>query len=611
MKRADDRAPRPDGSAPKTLLEAFARQARREGLSRGIRLLDDRGRPTFLAYSDLLVEAAASARALDRCGLRPRDAVLLFLPTCRSAITLLVGCMLRGVLPLLVDPGAWSGVEAETASQAALALARRISARAVVVAGRRLAALAPHLGPEDPPLLAAEALRTAPAVGSEDPSPRRDPAEPALYTATAGHVSGRRPVLLSHANLLAQVEGLQRALRIGEREVLCGFAGLDSATGLVDQLFLGLHGGFDQVLLAPDWVYAQPLRWVQALSSYRCTLTVGDTNLFGHCAHRSEPHELEAIDLSCLRRAVVLGSPTRPGTHEAFLRRFSPCGLAADALLPAYALAEAGGVLTVGRPGARALADRFDRRSLQPGSSVHSAGSGDARGRLMMSCGMPLPYHEVGIRGPAGDWLDEGMVGRVTARGPAVTAGGPDTAGPGDDGWLDTGDLGFVRLGELFVVGRAGEGLELGGLRYDPEELEAVAGEVPGIRSLGATAFTVDRAEETRPVLVASPDRGLRSDQRGALAQRVGTRLGRMIGLRPEVILVPRSRLPQGIQGKALREDCRDLYLDAWAPAQDFGAATGDAPRAEDPLASAQGEDGGRPGPDAAVGEGDGGAARP
>ncbi len=530
-----------------TLLEAFAGQAKRTW--RGIRLMDERGRAVFMSYRDLLVEASTVARGLDRAGLRPGDRIMVLLPTCRSLVSTILGAMLRGVVPLPGEPGGGWGEEPVHRS---LEVAEATGVGAVVTAARRISSMGKPKG--GPRLLPVESLRQAQAIGAGDPQFKARPEDPALMFLPGGLGAGRAPIVLTHEVLANHLRALGRALRTGEREVLCGFASLDTVTGLVDQLLFALFHGFDAVLLAPDRVYSQPARWIHAISRLRCTMTMAETTDYGHLAHQLGDRDLDGVDLTCLRRAVTLGSPLRPGTHEAFIRRFSGYGVAPDLFLPGYSVPGAGGIVTLGRPGARPLSDRFDRRSLRPDGFVHTAGVGDSRGRIMMSSGMPLSGVQVWIRSQSGEPLDEGRVGRVVVR---------FAAGSGTRDVI-SGDLGFLMQGELFVVGSEGEGLDLDGYRYDPEELEAVAGEVPGIRKGGVAAFVVagDDVDDTRPVVVAAPDRGLGRERRSILARRVGVRIGRMIGVRPEVVLVSSGRLPRRGKGPRYREGWRERYLD-------------------------------------------------
>jgi fatty-acyl-CoA synthase len=297
------------------------------------------------------------------------------------------------------------------------------------------------------------------------------------------------------------------------------------------------------------------------VSAYRCTLTLADALFYGHCAHRTTERETDDLELGCLRRAVVLGSPVRPGTHEAFVRRFQPAGLGPSVLLPAYARTEASGILALGRPGAAPLAERFDRRSLGLGSFVCSAGMADGRGRIMMSSGLPLRGIGLRITGSEGEVLDEGRVGQLEFEGQACAKEEQSAAG-----FVATGELGFLAQGELFVVGEHEEGFELDGLRFDPSEFEAVASEVPGIRPAGAVAFAVpdELADSNQPILMASADRSLGPQRREDLAVRLGTRVGRMIGIRPKVFLVPRSTLPPGSGASTSRDRLRERYLGGW-----------------------------------------------
>jgi len=555
---------RPAPPAPRTLLDALAGQLRPGG-GRGIRLLDDRGRASYCAYSELLVEAAAAGRALDRAGLRRGDRLLILLPTCRTLVTTLLGCLGRGILPCPVDPGpGWS--RWEDGPPEALAAARRLAVRGIVVAARRVASLARLHEPGDPLVLPAEGLRSAPAIGSEEPRLAVGPADPAMLLDAAPGEPGE-PVLLTHGGLVAHLTAVGRALRVSEREVLCTLGRLDGWLGLVDGLLLGLFCGFDQVLLSREWADGQPGRWLDALAAFRCTLVLAEESAYGLAAHRLPAEALEpARDLSSLRRAIAVSRTVRPGTLQAFSRRFREQGLPPDLFLPAYGLAAAAGIFTLGRPGAAPLADRFDRRSLAPGGFVHTAGAADSRGRLMLSSGEPLPGQELGIFDPQGRRRGEGIVGRICGRGRAFAP----AAEP--EGWHDTGDLGFVMEGELFVVGRRGEELDLGGLRYEPAELEAIATEVPGIRGRGAAAFALGGETGSQPVLVVAPDGKTGRQQRGLLADRLGRRVGRTIGVRPQVVLVPGALLPAVRRGQVHREEVRARLFAEPAPGDGEGA---------------------------------------
>jgi fatty-acyl-CoA synthase len=309
------------------------------------------------------------------------------------------------------------------------------------------------------------------------------------------------------------------------------------------------------LLLAPteDFVW-RPGFWMDAVSRFRATVTVGPNQAYGLAARdlRMRPREL---DLSRLRVAGNGAEPVDARVLADFAEQAGRYGMLAEALCPMYGLAEATLAVTIGTPGLRWREVWVSRELLESERVVKLADAGAPGARRLVPCGPPVPGVEVRIDGP-----DE--VGEILVRSPSLMAGywrdAPATAAVLRDGWLHTGDLGFLLDGELVVCGRAKDMIVVGGRNLYPEDYEQLVTLHTGVRRGNVIAFGLTDVE--RMVVVA--ETAFATDRAAQLAADVMHMLTQELSHAPkEVIMVRPGTLPKTSSGKVQRGRCRDRYL--------------------------------------------------
>jgi acyl-CoA synthetase (AMP-forming)/AMP-acid ligase II len=371
---------------------------------------------------------------------------------------------------------------------------------------------------------------------------------------SSGSTVDPKPVALSHANVMAQVETIRALMPVREdvRPLGVSWLPLYHDMGLIGCLVNAVAYPGPLVLLRPEQFLARPALWLRALSRHRGTLSAAPNFAYALCVRRIRDHELEGVDLSSWALALNGAESISADVARRFVERFGPYGFDPRALVPAYGLAEASLAVTFApsRTALRTIA--VDATALAADGRVRP---GD---RTLVSVGRPVPGAEVEIRDETGAVVPGGTVGRIHVRGPSVMVGylgQPEaTRAALVDGWLDTGDLGFVAEGELVVCGRAKDIIILRGANHVPQEFEEALEGLEGVRVGCAVALGAipDGAESEELVLLVELGPGNRTD----LVDRVRTRVLERTGIRPHSVelLVP-GTLPRTSSGKLRRRE--------------------------------------------------------
>jgi fatty-acyl-CoA synthase len=333
--------------------------------------------------------------------------------------------------------------------------------------------------------------------------------------------------------------------------------------GLVGMLLTAMAFQVSIDLLPTSAFVRRPSLWLELISRGRGTISYAPTFGYDLAARRAGAHA--DLDLSAWRVAGVGGDMIRPGPLRTFAEAFAPSGFNADAFVASYGMAEATLALTLSPAGGGLRTDTADIDRLEHGHAA-SPGGPEARAREFALCGSALPGHQIEVRGPADEPLGERQVGRIFAAGPSLMKayfGAPEetrrvlTA----DGWLDTGDLGYLLDGQIVITGRAKDLIIVHGRNVWPQDLEWTAErQIEALRSGDVAAFSVPTADEEKVVALVQ----CRTRESGARAElRAGTAsaLRAIHGLEVEVVLVPPHSLPQTSSGKLSRSRARALYL--------------------------------------------------
>jgi len=478
-------AARGGASAPDdipTLVDALEWHAREHPQRVHVQLLDEDEQVQPLTYAALLEAASRLAAGLVARGLGPGDAVAIMLPTGREYLEAFVGVLLAGGTPVPVYPPA----RAKQIEEHFLRHARILTnagARMLVTfdevkqVSRLLAARVPGL----------EHLATPAELAASGPlglRPALSPQQVAFLQYTSGSTGDPKGVVLTHANILASLRSMRRALRATPDDVFVSWLPLYHDMGLIGAWLGALVVGFPLVLMSPLAFLARPERWPQAIHRFGGTISGGPNFAYELCVRRVHDEHLEGVRLDGWRLAFNGAEPVLPGTIERFGERFAPFGFDARAMMPVYGLAEATLGVAFTPLGRGPRVDRISREALFTRSLARPASGGDAM--EVVSSGIAIPDFELRVVDDAGREAADREEGEIEFRGPGCTSGyhrNPDATRRlfhGD--WLRSGDRGYLADGELHVTGRDKDVVIRAGRNVYPYALEQAVAEIEGVR---------------------------------------------------------------------------------------------------------------------------------
>ncbi len=485
-----------------TLASALVRAARVRG--RGLRFWDRSEQETRLDWADVLDRAARVAGGLRERGIRPGDTVALVFPTGPAFFDGFFGAVLAGAVPVPLYPpvrlGRLDEYHARTAAMLGAVQARMVlcEARTWRVLGVSVAAARPPLGAVD------IADVRGPAHVAEG-----SPEDLAFVQFSSGTTVDPKPVALSHGAVIANVRAiLSLIIRSDADQDGVSWLPLYHDMGLVGCVFTALLRGGNLTLLAPEQFLARPASWLRAISRTRSLISPAPNFAYALCVDRIADADLDGVDLSSWRYALNGAEPVSPATLRRFVDRFARWGLRREALTPVYGLAEASLAVTFSAVDEPFSSRRFDRTALSEGRVLEAVD-----GVELVSVGRPLP--ETRVEAPVD------RIGPVRVSGPGLMTGylhQPErTAAVYAGGCLDTGDLGFLHEGELFLTGRARDLIILRGRNHSPHEIEQAVDAVPGVRTgcAAAVSWRPEAAEHEQLVVFVE----VRSDGSGGLPE--------------------------------------------------------------------------------------------
>ena len=562
----------PDDAA--TIVDAFRWHLERHPDREHVTLLAGDEVGESLSYARLWSDASAVARGLVDAGVGGGDAVALMLPTGSAFFQAFLGAMQIGAVPVpMYPPTRWSEIEEHVRGRAAIlanSLARvLVTVPEAMFVGRLVRAELPQLAG----VVSVEHLRGS-RTGGEPPAARSDIA---MLQYTSGSTGNPKGVVLTHANLLANIRVMGRVAAVTSTDRFVSWLPLYHDMGLIGAWLATMYHAVPLVLMPPTSFLARPSRWLWAIHRHRATISAGPNFAYEIAASKITDEELAGLDLRSWRLAFNGAEPVRAATLERFAARFERHGFDRRALTPVYGLAECTLGLAFPPLERGPLVDRIDAQALARAGVARPAAPDAASTLDVVSCGSPAPGHEIRVVDEAEREVAARTEGRIEFRGPSATAGyyrNPDATGKlFHDGWLDTGDVGYIAGGELFLTSRVKDLIKRGGHNIHPYDLEAAVGDIPGIRKGCVAVFgTADRASGTERVIVVAETNRTDAGERTALRERVMALASvHLNGPADEVLLVPPRTVLKTSSGKIRRAACRDLYekglLDAPRPA--------------------------------------------
>jgi acyl-CoA synthetase (AMP-forming)/AMP-acid ligase II/acyl carrier protein len=533
---------------------------------RAITYLEGENEERKVQFGELYERALGILFHLQKLGAKRGDKLILFLGNNEQFIDAFWGAVLGGIVPVPIALGI-----SDEHRHKLLRVARKLGKPFVYTDRRsleRIGAFAEAAGEAE---TFAELNRRAFLVDQLDDISkageiyRARPDDIAFIQFSSGSTSEPKGVVLTHGNIIANHRGSKEGVKFTEDDVSLSWMPLTHDMGLIGFHIFMFANRIHSHLMPTELFIRRPLLWLQFASRIRCTVTCSPNFGYKHYLKVLGDRSIEGLDLSSVRLIFNGAEPISPELCDQFLTRMAPAKLKRESMFTVYGLAEASLAMSFPPLGRPYLASAFRRDSLGVGNKVVPVAKTDKDAVELMSEGKAIPYSKIMIAKDDDSPMPDEHVGNVYIGGENVTRGyfeNPEAnaASITKDGWVRTGDLGFIHQGELYISGRAKEIIFVNGQNYYPHDLENIAQRVEGLELGKVVAAGVrPKGEQTEQLVVFVLHRG---DVKEFLP--VASQVSRLINENTGVEVgevVPVKRIPKTTSGKIQRHLLEESYL--------------------------------------------------
>ena len=530
---------------------------------RGLNFHDPRGNlARAYPYSEMRNDALAMARRMIAYGLKPHDRVALIAETGPEFAALFFGCIYAGAWPVpLPLPTSFGGRESYIDQ---LAVQMKSADPALLLHPGELGAMASDAATQAGTIaMDWETFATRTQSSADLPTAR--PQDIAYLQYSSGSTRFPHGVAVTHHALLNNLSAHSHGMDLQPEDRCVSWLPWYHDMGLVGCLLSPVANQVSTDYLKTEDFARRPLAWLDLISRNKGT-TLSYSPTFGYdiCSRRisSQSHPADRFDLSRWRVAGNGADMIRPDDMQAFVDAFGAAGFKASAFLPSYGLAEATLAVSIMPPGEGIVVELVEETELSGDTAEYGR---PRRYRAIVNCGKPVKDMAVEVRDDDGGVVSERAIGKVWASGPSIMEGyfrdDVSTAACMKDGWLDTGDMGYMSDGYIYIVGRAKDMIIINGKNHWPQDIEWAVEQLPGFKSgdIAAFAVTTPGGEETPAVLVQcrTTDEAERTKLRDVIRDKVRS----ITGMNCVIELVPPRTLPRTSSGKLSRAKARNQYL--------------------------------------------------
>ena len=519
-----------------------------------------------MTYGELAQAARAVAAGLIARDVAPLDRVALMLPTGTEFFAAFLGTLYAGAVPVpIYPPMQLSQLEEYLRRQTKILRNAEAKVLVTVPEALRLGGLLRGLVPSLRGIESVSNLASAP-MGTPLPA-FNNPGATALIQYTSGSTGDPKGVVLSHANLLANIRAILKAIDATSADVLLSWLPLYHDMGLIGAWLGPLYAGAKCYIMSPLSFLAHPQSWLWASHRDRATISAAPNFAFELCLKQIDDFDLSGLDLSSLRFVANGAEPVSIHTLCRFIERFSRFGFRPEAMAPVYGLAECAVALALPPPGREPLIDCINREALTRRGVAEPANVNDPDPIEIVACGRPVPGHEIRIVDEAGREVQERRVGRLEFRGPSATSGyfhnEAKTRELFRDGWLDSGDQAYIANGDVFITGRIKDIIIRAGQHVYPQELEEAVGDIAGAIKGAVAAFGVhDPVSGTERIVLLAETAQTATAELELLKARARAVVTEIIGSPPDdIVFVEPGTVPKTSSGKICRAVAKEHYL--------------------------------------------------
>lgn len=534
---------------------------------------------TRLSYRTLRSDARTLARKLLALGLSQGDRVALVAETDPHFLRFFYACQYAGLIPVPLPASVKLGAHAPYVTQLQRLLAGSHASIAVASSGYLpfLEEASAGLGLRmvaDP-----ETFYRLPTAEQQE-LPEQNPDSIAYIQYTSGSTRFPRGVVIRQHTAMANLAGIVRhGVKLVPGDRCFSWLPFYHDMGLVGFVLVPVAAQTSVDYLDTRDFAMRPRQWLNLMTQTRATVSFAPPFGYDLCARRLGPGEAEKYDLRHWRVAGVGAEMIRPETLDYFAEALAPAGFDRRAFLACYGMAECTLGISFSPLDAGHSSILVDTEELYENNRVvplDADGAADGRGRRFVGCGIPLPGYDVEVRNEDGEALGDNEAGVIHLRGPSVMSGyfempEETRAVLDDDGWLNTGDIGYLTAGVLTITGRQKDLIIIRGRNIWPQDIEHLAETQPEVRLDGSVAFAAPGADGDECVLLVEC-RETKPERRADLVNRLTRLLRQELALECRIELVPRNYLPRTSSGKLSRARARLLFIKELA-GQDLPAA--------------------------------------
>ncbi len=529
-----------------------------------INILDDENEPQGLTYRQLWQGAVKVAAGIQSQGLQVGETVAIMLPTGREYFFSFYGILLTGAVPVPIYPPVRRSQLEDHLQRHRGILNNCVATLLITFAEAKVVAkLLKSQVPSMREVVTISDLDSSPASYIR---PSLHPDDIAFLQYTSGSTGNPKGVVLTHANLLANVRAMGQAVDAKPDDVFVSWLPLYHDMGLIGAWLGSLYFAMLLVVMSPMIFLSRPERWLWAIHQYRGTLSASPNFGYELCLKRLKDGAIEGLDLSSWRLAFNGAEAVSPDSIEGFSRRFQPLGFNQEAMMPVYGLAESSVGLVFPPLHRKPVIDHIDRDKFsRTGQAIEVEPIGH-HAFSFVACGHALDGHQVRIVNADGKELPERQEGILQFRGPSSTSGyyrNPQATLELISGdWLDSGDRAYIAGDDIFITGRKKDIIIRAGRNVYPPELEEAVGNIDGIRTGCVVAFgAIDKRLATECLIILAETRITDTSIKQDMEKQISMLSSDLIGLPPdEIILAPPHTVLKTSSGKVRRSACRELY---------------------------------------------------